>query len=167
MISAFWIPNVSPGGPEWLPGGFRGPLGRQVARWRAKGGVRNQKTYSWSAPGAHLARLGAVLASPPPGEARGGSGSSFFQVLRECRRRRPKSEYLSCFWGFSGAYFNVVFCALLPSLLRARRRRDHGETLKNHWVLWVVRHVRLFRATREESEFQRKRVAKKQANNYF
>ena len=153
--------------PRGVQNGFpQASGGLLVARSRAggpKGESEIRKKLSWSAPGAHLARLGAVLASPPPGEARGGSGSSFFQVLWECRRRRPKSEYFYRFWGVSGAHFYVVFGALLPSLLRARRRRDHGETLKNHWVLWVVRHVRLFRATREESEFQRKRVAKKQA----
>ena len=46
MISAFWDQNGPPGGPKWLPGGFRWPFGRQVARWRAKGGVRNQNNGS-------------------------------------------------------------------------------------------------------------------------
>jgi len=54
----------------------------------------------------------------------------------------------------------AIFGPLSPSLLRARRRREHGNILKNHWFLWVESHMRHFRATRPETEFQRKRVAK-------
>jgi hypothetical protein len=69
MISAFWDQNGPPGGPKWLPGGFRGPLGRQVARWRAKGGVRNREKSILVGPGGARRKFSDRF--QPSGGARG------------------------------------------------------------------------------------------------
>ena len=57
-------------GPRGVRNGFPEASGGLLdARSRAggpKGESEIGKKVSWSAPGAHLARLGAVLASPPP-----------------------------------------------------------------------------------------------------
>ena len=58
-----------------------------------------------------------------------------------------------------GSFLYSIYCPLLPSLLRGRRRRAHAKILKIHLFLWVASHMRLFLAAPEAIEFQRTRVA--------
>ena len=65
--------------------------------------------------------------------------------------------FICLIWGWQ---FYGLFGTLLPALLRARRPREHGKIMKIHWFLQVESHLRLFRATPETTEFQRRGVAK-------
>ena len=65
--------------------------------------------------------------------------------------------FICLIWGWQ---FYGLFGTLLPALLRARRPREHGKIMKIHWFLEVESHLRLFRATPETTEFQRRGVAK-------
>ena len=143
--------------PRGVPNGFPEASGGLLgARW-ASGGRRpadgRPTEGSWSRLGAVLGPSWRLLGPfwPPPGEARGGSGRSFLKVFWDVRRGSQKSEHVCIVFLFLGVYFYAICCPLLPSLLRARRRREHGKILKINWFLWVASHLRLFRATREKT----------------
>ena len=145
-------------GASWSPG-------------RALDGQRGGQKFAKETPGGPRGGPEAIFCPVSGFRGRPGVGPGrlqelIFEVFWECRRGRPTRAYFRLVLELSGVYFYAVFGALLPSLLRARRRREHGKTFKNHWVLWVVRHVRLFRATREETEFQRIRVAPKKLKTF-
>ena len=70
-------------------------------------------------------RRGAVLGLPPqPGEAPGGHLLMFFGTSGA-----GALFFVSVM--FYGVYFYHIFAPLLPSLLRARLRREHGTNIKN------------------------------------
>ena len=74
----------------------------------------------------------------------------FLDVLAE----RQKKDNLAHMLMFFRTFFYAMFCPLLPSLLRGRRRRTIAKMLKFHWFLWVASHMRLFLATPEANKFR-------------
>ena len=116
MISAFWDQNVPPGGPKWLPGGFRGPLGRQVARWRAKGGVRNQKKILLVGPGGPLGASWGRFGLPPTPQERPGEapGAHFLKFFGSAGAEGPKGNMCYVFYCFrvSISMLFLVLCCL-------------------------------------------------------
>ena len=99
---------MAPGGQKWLPGGFRWPLGRQVARWRAKGGVRNLKKYSWSAPGGPGGNFQTGFSLP------GAPGGRF--------------------WVFFGSPWGGFWASVWQFFLQSRKSRFFANTPSENFV---------------------------------
>ena len=114
-----------PPGASWAPGRPQEADGRPTEGPRkALGAVLGP---SWGRLGASWDRFGPL---PPSGE---GSGRAFLEVFWDVRRGSLKkiicSICLMCF----GVYFYPMFGPLLPSFLRARRRREHGHISTTHF----------------------------------
>ena len=158
------------------PGGLRGRIGRQLGsrslpgmfpkRSRRPPGPKKIHCYL---PGG-LRRNFQARFHPPRG-SRGGLWPPFREppgvilplllaTSVETTKISQKSGHVYLFFLICGEHFYVMFGTLLPTLLRARRPRKHGNILKIHWFLQVQSHMRLFRATPEATTFQRTGVAK-------
>ena len=105
--------------PRGVQNGFpEASGGLLVARSRAggpKGESEIRKKYSWSAPGAHLARLGAVLGSPPPQERPGEApGAHFLKFFGSAGAEGPKGNMCYVFYCFrvSISMLFLVLCCL-------------------------------------------------------
>ena len=150
------------GSPKRASGDLLKRLGRQVglrrAFWARKGQLENCMEGSWDRLGVLLAPLRPVSdrLSPPwggPGEAPGGHFWRYFGVIFGsifgAQEKEVKMNSFKCFLCILGSFLYYIYCPLLPSLLRGRRRRAHIKILKFLWLLWVASHMRLFLAAPE------------------
>ena len=171
-----------PGGQIRPPGGpISRPRESQTTSWgvlgarSASGGRSGREKVSWKivwrALGTVLGPSWRLLgqfrvAFPPQGRARGRSRRSFLKYFGVifgnslgAQAEKLNMIIFQVLLCLLGSVLYSMYCPLLPSLLRGRRRRAHAKILKFNWFLWVASHMRLFLAAPEAIEFQRTRVA--------
>ena len=152
LLGANWAPGASPGCSQNAPGD---PRDRKKIHCYLPGGLRRNFQARFHPPRGSRGGLWPPFREPP-----GVILPLLLATSVETTKISQKSGHVYLFFLICGEHFYVMFGTLLPTLLRARRPRKHGNILKIHWFLQVQSHMRLFRATPEATTFQRTGVAK-------
>ena len=122
LLGANWAPGASPGCSQNAPGD---PRDRKKIHCYLPGGLRRNFQARFHPPRGSRGGLWPPFREPP-----GVILPLLLATSVETTKISQKSGHVYLFFLICGEHFYVMFGTLLPTLLRARRPREHGKNLK-------------------------------------